>query len=170
LIFGFWDSTGPRGGLGAKVQRALVSEIVGYQTVKGKPPASRIDPLQIEKIEDIGSSAVIFAREGNRWTFDSNLALKQNGRPARLKPSQINHGNVTPSLTHEDKNTKKRVLNRGGVTLAYAMQHTVLSLAALRRLRFPLNGVPKPDADQAARTVLAALGLTAIKLSGRGRI
>src|SRR5579885_2915499 len=53
LIFGFWDSTGPRGGLGAKVQRALVSEIVGYDAVTGKRPASRIDPLQIENNLDI---------------------------------------------------------------------------------------------------------------------
>ena len=28
LVFGLWDSTGPKGGLGAKFQRALVSEIV----------------------------------------------------------------------------------------------------------------------------------------------
>jgi CRISPR-associated protein Csb1 len=54
LIFGFWDSTGPRGGLGAKVQRALVSEIVGYGvTSDGKRPSSRIDPLQIENNVDI---------------------------------------------------------------------------------------------------------------------
>ena len=30
LVFGMWDSTGPRGGLGVKFQRALVSEIVGF--------------------------------------------------------------------------------------------------------------------------------------------
>ena len=35
LVFGLWDSTGPRGGLGAKFQRALVSEIVGYDAVPG---------------------------------------------------------------------------------------------------------------------------------------
>ncbi len=29
LIFGVWDSTGPKGGSGSKFQRALVSEIVG---------------------------------------------------------------------------------------------------------------------------------------------
>src|SRR6185437_3330313 len=29
LIFGMWDSTGPKGGLGAKFERAIVSEIVG---------------------------------------------------------------------------------------------------------------------------------------------
>ena len=47
LVFGLWNSTGPRGGLGAKFQRAVVSEIVGYDAVAGKKTASRIDPAQI---------------------------------------------------------------------------------------------------------------------------
>ncbi len=65
----------------------------------------------------------------------------QGRRTQELKPSEVNHGNITPSLRHEDKNTRKQVLNHGGVTLAYAVQQTVLSLAALRRLRFPVDGV-----------------------------
>ena len=158
LLFGFWDSTGPRGGLGAKLQRALVSEIVGYQAAAGKRPASRIDPLQIENNVEIYSTA-----EGG-WTFDAARAVVKDGEPVRLKPSEINHGNITPSLRHNDKNTKKQVLNHGGVTLAYATQHTVLSLAALRRLRFPVNGVAGPETDVAGRVVLAALGLVAICL------
>ena len=58
----------------------------------------------------------------------------------------------------------KSVLNHGGVTLDYAVQNTVLSLAALRRLRFPVNGATTHLADLAARVVIAALGLTAICL------
>lgn len=159
LLFGFWDSTGPRGGLGAKVQRAIVSEIVGYQRVKGTRPSSRIDPLQIEDNVDI------YAKQGGGWTFDPAHAQKtKEGEPITRKPSQINHGNITPSLRHEDKKKKIWVDNHGGVTLAYAVQHTVLSLAALRRLRFPLGGVVKSEVDNAARTVLAALGLAAICL------
>ena len=159
LIFGYWDSTGPRGGLGAKVQRALVSEIVGYQSTKdGKRPASRIDPLQIE------NNVEIYAKHGGGWTCNAAEASKDNaGQAVRLKPSEINHGNVTPSLRHEDK-TKKQVLNHGGVTLAYAEQQTVLSLAALRRLCFPIKGAGTAEIDLAARTVLAALGLAAICL------
>ncbi|MGA2724213.1 MAG: type I-U CRISPR-associated RAMP protein Csb1/Cas7u [Bryobacteraceae bacterium] len=157
LLFGFWDSTGPRGGLGTKVQRALVSEIVGYQKADGKRTSSRIDPLQIENNVDI------YETEAGGWTFEEAKARKdKNGQPVKLKPSEINHGNITPSFRHEDKNTRKQVLNHGGVTLAYAMQYTVLSLAALRRLKFPLGGVTKPEVDNAARTVLAALGLAAI--------
>jgi CRISPR-associated protein Csb1 len=158
LLFGFWDSTGPRGGLGAKLQRALVSEIVGYETAVGKRPSSRIDPLQVEK------NVEIYRAEGGGWTFDPSRAVVRNGERVSLNPSDINHGNITPSLRHEDKNTKKQVLNHGGVTLAYATQHTVLSLAALRRLRFPINGGTKPDVDVAGRTVLTALGLVAICL------
>src|SRR5690606_13067632 len=49
LLFGVWDSTGPKGGLGAKFQRALVSEIVGIDAVPGVKVASRIDPTGIER-------------------------------------------------------------------------------------------------------------------------
>jgi CRISPR-associated protein Csb1 len=151
LIFGFWDSTGPRGGLGAKVQRALVSEIVGYQITTGKRTSSRIDPLQIE-------NKVVIYQKGKGWTFEEAEADKNaKGEPIQTKPSEINHGNITPSFKNKDG-----VLNHGGVTLAYAEQQTVLSLAALRRLRFPLDGASKPEVDLAGRTVLAALGLAAI--------
>jgi CRISPR-associated protein Csb1 len=155
LIFGFWDSTGPRGGLGAKVQRALVSEIVGYQaTSENKRTSSRIDPLAIENNVDI------FRKVGGGWTFDDSQAEKDaKGEPVKCKPSEINHGNITPSFKNKDGK-----LNHGGVTLAYAEQQTVLSLAALRRLRFPVSGAIKPETDLAARSVLAALGLAAICL------
>ena len=49
LLFGMWDSTGPKGGLGSKFQRAYVSEIVGFDASVGKKVGSRIDPLQIER-------------------------------------------------------------------------------------------------------------------------
>jgi CRISPR-associated protein Csb1 len=151
LIFGFWDSTGPRGGLGAKVQRALVSEIVGYRSIAGKRTSSRIDPLQIE------NNVEIF-QKGDGWTCDVNAADRNSkGEPIQKRPSEINHGNITPSF--RDKNKKE---NHGGVTLEYAEQQTVLSLAALRRLRFPVGGVVKSEVDLAGRTVLAALGLAAI--------
>jgi len=161
LLFGFWDSTGPRGGLGAKVQRALVSEIVGYQgaqKIVGKRTSSRIDPLQIEK-----DNVEIYKKAGGGWTFDEKEAERNaKGEPVKTKPSEINHGNIVPSFRHDDKN-KKPVLNHGGVTLDYAVQNTVLSLAALRRLRFPVKGTTQ-GADLVGRVTLAALGLAAICL------
>jgi CRISPR-associated protein Csb1 len=154
LLFGFWDSTGPRGGSGAKVQRAIVSEIVGYEKAEGKRTSSRIDPLQIE------NNVEIYRKQGGGWTFDPALAERDNkSEPLQLKPSEINHGNITPSFRQKDG-----TLNHGGVTVSYAIQHTVLSLAALRRLRFPVNSKTAAEIDDAARTVLAALGLAAICL------
>ncbi|HZU29015.1 MAG TPA: type I-U CRISPR-associated RAMP protein Csb1/Cas7u [Bryobacteraceae bacterium] len=162
LIFGFWDSTGPRGGLGAKVPRAVVSEIVAYDIATGKRPASRIDPVVNEGVD-------IFARRGGGWTADETLAEKDGkGNPVKYrkegKASEINLGNVTPSLTHKDDRTKQQVPNHGGITMAYAEQTVVLSLAALRRLRFPVQNANSDQTtiDDAARTVLAALALAAV--------
>ena len=149
LLFGLWDSTGPRGGLGAKFQRALVSEIVGYDAVPGVRTASRIDPAQIA----LGAGPLYERRaesDGSPdWTLDEKEGkgkFKKTGRP-----SEAVHGNVTPSIAD------------GGFTISKATQTTVLSLAALRRLRFPLDGAADSnhETDLAARTTLAALGLVA---------
>jgi CRISPR-associated protein Csb1 len=154
LLFGFWDSTGPRGGLGAKLQRALVSEIVGYGSVAGKRASSRIDPLQIE------NNVEIFERAGGGWTMSLDDAVKdKKGEPVKLRPSEVNHGNITPSFRNQDGN-----LNHGGVTVEYAEQNTVLSLAALRRLRFPIDGKADPSRDLAGQTLIAALGVAAMTL------
>jgi CRISPR-associated protein Csb1 len=153
LVFGMWDSTGPKGGMGAKFQRAMVSEIVGIGVQTGVKTSSRIDPAQIM----LGAGPLFQAKDG-RWTLDENNAVKDKRGPIKLgkdgKPSEANHGNVTPSITD------------GGVTIAKALQTTVLSLPALRRLRFPLDGKPSdPKFDDAARTALAALALCAATLA-----
>lgn len=163
LVFGQWDSTGPKGGLGSKFQRALVSEIVGIGAELGVKTASRIDPTGIEK-----TSIYQAADPDEVWTLDSELAATDNkGKPILLKrggekagsPSIINHGNVTPTVDSL----------AGGVTIDYAEQTTVLSLAALRRLRFPrtssgdvLAGERRREAESAARAALVALGLAAV--------
>lgn len=146
LVFGLWDSTGPKGGLGAKFQRALVSEIVGINAVYGSKTESRLDPLNIlKKAADI----YIAADETERWTTDVSKARKENGEPVKFgkegKPSEVNHGNVTPSVDSV----------AGGVTIDEAKHSVVLSLAALRRLGFA-------EGAAEARTVLAALGLLAV--------
>ena len=153
LIFGLWDSTGPRGGLGAKFQRAIVSEIVGYDAVGGQKTASRIDPAQI-RLE----AGPLYVRNSAgddepEWMLNDKSNPKKLGKDG--KPSEANHGNVTPSI------------EEGGFTLSKARQTTTLSLAVLRRLRFPLNGAADSDhnVDLAARTALAALGLAAGSLA-----
>jgi CRISPR-associated protein Csb1 len=154
LVFGLWDSTGPKGGLGAKFQRALVSEIVGINAVAGNKTESRIDPLNLlKKAADI----YVAADDNERWTTDAEKAKKyekddknhKKGDPIKFgkegKPSEVNHGNGTPTI--------KSVA--GGVTIDEAKHTVVLSLAALRRLGFA-------EGATEARTLLAALGLLAV--------
>ena len=149
LVFGLWDSTGPRGGLGAKFQRALVSEIVGYDAVPGIKTASRIDPAQIV----LGAGPLYERRSETSdlpsWTLDEKEGkgkLKKSG-----KPSEAVHGNITPTISD------------GGFTLSRARQTTTVSLSVLRRLRFPFNGAADSnhETDVSARTALAALGIAA---------
>jgi CRISPR-associated protein Csb1 len=262
LIFGMWDSTGPKGGLGAKFQRAMVSEIVGINMQTGVKTSSRIDPAQIM----VGAGPLFRKRTmdgqpGDGWTanpedavikgdlskdakvqlllasknkkgawvwHEMNVLRTPDGQPTltpskaeqrnnpltqyRLnngkgdkdgwieasawagkypdegKPSAVNHSNIPPSIdvrkeqgkivkeptpamflrdncdfvVYREHHTPSYV---GGVTLEKAIQTTVISLPALRRLRFPLNGTYTPAVDDAARTVLAALGLCAATLA-----
>jgi CRISPR-associated protein Csb1 len=150
LVFGLWDSTGPKGGLGAKFQRALVSEIVGINAVHGSKTASRIDPLNIAK------DAAVLYKATNRdeiWTANPDEAEKnKDGEPIEVgsekkagKPSAVLHGNIAPSIDAVG----------GGVTIGEAKHTVVLSLAALRRLGFSEGPIE-------ARTVLAALALLAV--------
>jgi len=178
LVFGTWDSTGSKGGSGNKFPRALVSEIVGIEAVFGVRTSSRIDPLGIQICQ------IYEDKEGN-WTADESKARRDpKGEPVKFgrrkdtkgKPSELNHGNVTPGFaTYSDsvdvpdplretgETVRKGQTAAGGVTIAYALQTTVLSLPALRRLRFPdTSGATSFARDTAARTVLAALALAAV--------
>ena len=154
LVFGIWDSTGPKGGLGVKFARALVSEIIGVNVVEGVKTSSRIDPLNIRV-----QSGLLFVSKNGGWTLDEKDAVKDKGKLVKLgkegKPSEANHGNIKPTISS------------GGFTIDYAEQTTVLSLPALRRLRFPAKSGDKstPEGDVAARTYLAALGLLGATLA-----
>ncbi len=141
LVLGVWDSTGPKGGLGAKFARALVSEVVGIDAVIGKRTASRIDPLQVR-----AAAKVIKGKDS--WKMAENDKAK-----GAVSPSEINHGNIPPDVSD------------GSVTIAYAEHSAVLSLPQLRRLRFPIDGKFDTNTDEAARTVLASLALVGLTLS-----
>jgi len=146
LVFGIWDSTGPKGGLGAKFQRALTSEIVGIGAEAGVKTASRIDPAGIVK-----RAAEIYEAETaeERWTYETAQAKRDAKRnPVKIgdgKVSEINHSNIPPTID----------TLAGGVTIDHAEHTVVLSLAALRRLGFAEGALE-------ARVVLAALGLVAV--------
>ncbi len=145
LVFGMWDSTGPRGGLGVKFQRALVSEIIGLHAQQGVRTSSRIDPAQVMR-----SAGPVYRTADGGWTLNQAEGVSKTG----VRPAEVNHGNITPSIVD------------GGFTISKAVQTTVLSLPALRRLRFPTNGShAKHDTDLAARTALAAQALFAAALT-----
>jgi len=123
LLLGMWDSTGPKGGLGTKFERALVSEIVGIDAQVGVKPSSRIDPLAIQR--DAGPLYRRKDRVGG-YTLDPDEAVDElkEGKPTGKKilfkpnskgadvphdpkessfsdegrPSEANHGNVKPDL------------------------------------------------------------------------
>ncbi|MCS6976079.1 MAG: hypothetical protein NZM31_03585, partial [Gemmatales bacterium] len=86
--------------------------------------------------------------------------------PEQGRPSEANHGNVTPSLSELDEEGE---FLAGGVTIDRAEQTIVLSFPALRRLKFPVKSLPlgktQEDVNVAARTVLAALGMCAAMLA-----
>jgi CRISPR-associated protein Csb1 len=151
LLFGAWHSTGEGGGFGAKFPRCLVSEIVAVDTpvdevtdqrtgeieprTSGRRTGSRIDPLGVlRRVE------VFKGPEG--W----DISKEKAGKSAKaVRPSEINHGNIAPSVQPL------------GVTCDHAEHIAVISFAALRRLAFGGN-----ERDHVGRALLAALGLVAL--------
>jgi CRISPR-associated protein Csb1 len=189
LVLGIWDSTGKKGGLGAKFARALVSEIVGIDASFGRRTGSRLDPLQVKS-----SAGPLYANDverfgGIEWTLDPAKAVidKRTKHPVLFSrgnvatgnpgdPAKANHSNIPPTFGKYVKGAegvdpltggeaRQGTIAAGGVTIAYAEHTAVLSLPQLRRLRFPIDGKLDPKIDDAARTVLAALALVGLTLS-----
>jgi CRISPR-associated protein Csb1 len=160
LVFGMWDSTGPKGGLGPKFERAMVSEVVGIEAEvhdSHRARGVRRDPLEIR------AAVKVLKRADKSWSIAPDKAT------GATEPSKINHS----SVPFESANS--------GVTVKYAEQTTTLSLICLRRLRFPIphgdSAGEEGEKDEtkakeasearnaAARTVLAALGLCSATLA-----
>lgn len=158
LLFGVWDSTGSAGGLGNKFARNVVTELIGVEVERGETRGGiRQDPLAISRNVEIEI-------KGEDWT-PSGIAKKEGkDRGKGTRPSEVNHGNILVGVEFDsDRKSKK-----GGITCDYALQQSVITLSGLRRLRFPIAGKRDPKVDNAARAVLAALGLVALT-SGRER-
>ncbi len=165
LVFGAWNSTGEGGGLGAKFPRCVVSEIVGIGVAmegeidaraealvhkpSGQRTGSRIDPLGIR------SGVAVYKWPNGDWSLDPPADKKAKNAPKEVKPSEINHSNIAPSIMPL------------GVSVDFAQHTFVLSFAALRRLRFVGNSGAASPADLAAQTALAALGLAAAAAQDR---
>ena len=150
LVFGMWDSTGPKGGNGPKFERAMVSEVVGIGVEVGDLLRGvRRDPLETRKAVKVVK-------------LPDKSYLVDPGAKEAVSPSEVNHSSVPFPKARKEKTDDNHY---SGVTIEYAEQTTTLSLVCLRRLRFPINGKADDGADAAARTVLAALGLCAATLA-----
>ncbi|MFC4314956.1 type I-U CRISPR-associated RAMP protein Csb1/Cas7u [Steroidobacter flavus] len=163
LLFGCWDSTGAAGGAGNKFARAVTSEIVGINAEWGITQGGvRQDPLRI-------SSSLEIATDSNGdWSLVGKSSVEKKERAKGTRPSEINHGSILVKVESGTRETmdangaiqKQQLPFKGGVTVDHALQTTVVSLTALRRLKFPV--VDKSETDHAARVVLTGLALVAI--------
>ena len=143
------DTTANNGGRlrldenGAEVTwRSSANRVTGVEAItSGRRTGSRIDPLGVLNLKAKQSNIKIYKGAAG-W----DITEKGAGKSAKeVKTSEINHGNVTPSVQPL------------GVTCDYLEHSFVLSFAALRRLRFG-----SAERDSAGRSLLAALGLVAL--------
>lgn len=124
LVYGAWKSYWG-GTLAAKFQRCITSEIIGVNAQECQSPASKTDMFNI-------------SRDVKITMKDGEMILGGGGK----KPSEHGHGSIVSTE-----------IPRLGVTVDYAKQTTVITLAGLRRLGFQ-------GADEgAARSALAALAI-----------
>jgi CRISPR-associated protein Csb1 len=137
LLFGCWFSQhGQMRPL--KIQRTATSDIWADNAVLGQAVGSRIDPLGIEKVQ-------LYATADGDWTALEAKAAQKNGKPKPFgkRPSEINHGNIAPSIRQQ------------GITAASIKLRWAMPLAAVRRLRF--GGGERNAAGQAYVVALGVL-------------
>lgn len=124
LVYGAWKSYWG-GALTARFQRCITSEIIGVNARESCSPASKTDRFNIGKDVKISMD-------------DGRMRLDARGK----RPSEYGHGSI---VSTEIPNL--------GVTMDYARQTTVITLAGLRRLGFPGKD------EAAARSALVALAV-----------
>ena len=143
LLFGSWDSTGVSGGLGEKFTRCVVSEVVGINSAEGERGGFRVDPLN-------SSAEVDCDKIAGSENYDIWKNRQAGSKKDKMKASVVNHGNILIDKAH------------GGITCDYIQQSTTISFAALRQLRFPVDG---KDCSSEGQAVLAAMALHAAALN-----
>jgi CRISPR-associated protein Csb1 len=140
LALGGWDSHGGGGPLVAKLPRLITSEIVGLDAKAVTRGAVKFDPMDIRK--DAGP---VFESvdSGRHYEIDNTKAKGKK----EYKPSEFGFGSV-PNLSER------------GVVITEAVQTSLVSCSAVRRLRFESDdGNYKIERDQAGQTATVALGL-----------
>lgn len=165
LLFGGWAShSWWNRGTGARIERALASEIVGWGSDETmltlQRPGGRRDPFQVPK--EIPNLTIYQAQNpeetGELITDDRTKAVTKNGQLIKVggkdsqnkagKPAAAGLAGVPPTLV------------LGGVSIRYATQIATISMVQLRRLGFPdENGERTEERDAAARAVLALMGI-----------
>lgn len=143
LALGGWDSHGSGGPLVAKLPRLLTSEIVGLDAKLVQRGAVKFDPMDIRK--DAGP-VYIAADPLRRYEVDKTKAAdpkKDKGK----RPSEVGLGNV-PNFGER------------GAVITEALQTSLVSCTAVRRLRFEReDGSFDAARDEAGQTATVALGL-----------
>lgn len=142
LTLGGWDSHGGGGPLVAKLPRLLTSEIVGLDAKPVDRGAVKFDPMDIRK--DAGP---VFASPDAHRGFEVDKARAADPKDKGKRPSEVGLGNV-PNY------------GQRGAVITEALQTSLISLAAVRRLRFEqTDGTLNDSLDHEGRTATVALGL-----------
>jgi CRISPR-associated protein Csb1 len=143
LILGGWDSHGGGGPLVAKLPRLLTSEIVGLDAERVQRGAVKFDPMDIRK--DAGP---IYTSADPQRVYEVDAAKAADPKKDKGKrPSEVGLGNVPK-------------LGERGAVITEALQTSLISCVAVRRLRFEnQEGSFSAARDQAGQTATAALGL-----------
>lgn len=146
LLLGCWASRrhNPQGS--TRLARAVTSEIIGYDVQAGERASSKLD------LQHVSRDVKVSERSDGP---DRGFTIIEGKTAKAKKPSELGYGNVVPqAATH------------GGVTVAYAEQQTVVSLAAMRATRMAELGVgaaADPQADLLARELLTLLALSLLE-------
>lgn len=140
LVLGGWDSHSGGGPLSAKIPRVATSEIIGVDAIPSQRGAVKFDPMDIRK-----ASGPVYQSKDPERVFE--LDKKQAADNKEKNPSDVGLGNVP--------NTEER-----GASIRYALQSSLFSLAAVRRLRFEdSQGNLDPQRDRAGQASTLALGI-----------
>jgi CRISPR-associated protein Csb1 len=140
LALGGWDSHSGGGPLSAKIPRAVTSEIIGVDALPAHRGAVKFDPMDIRK----GAGPLYESKDRDR-IFELDPKAAANNK--KKNPSDFGLGNVP-------------AFGERGASIRYAEQNSLVSLAAVRRLRFEgADGDLDPERDRAGQAVVVTLGL-----------
>lgn len=142
LALGGWDSHSGGGPLSAKIPRAVTSEIIGVDARKSTRGSTKFDPMDIRK-----SAGPVYASKDRDRMFELDKSRADPKDKKDKRPSEYGLGSV-PNLEER------------GASIRYALQTSLVSMPALRRLRFEdSEGRLDNERDLAGQVAVAALGL-----------